>query len=341
MFCQNCGSQIPDDGRFCPVCGAGIGDVNKPQPQETPDFNAYPPGAVPPASGAASEKKKKGVPAFLLVYLALVAVFIGVVVTLALRYTDKNGPLHGARVKSQVIWETEDLKVTVKGLYYDKDNWEAPRYLVLEAKNSGSDEKQLSAPEAAVNSVMVDSDLSLSVPAGGKAKGELHFSGRELDNLAALDEIFSIAFTLREDNDDLPSDVIELKTGLKEHELYMNTGEDSPQYEENGIIVNYNSLYPMFSDYGPGLEFYVENNTDRYLGLESGNVTVNGEEAESREFDKVFLPHTRGYVCLALNMEQLEEEDLLPLENVSAEFEGYDSLTMDSLFNAPVNVDKP
>ncbi|MCR4908145.1 MAG: zinc-ribbon domain-containing protein [Lachnospiraceae bacterium] len=322
MICKNCGSQIPDDARFCSVCGAGVGEAGMIQPQLQP-------------------QKKKGMPAFLIVYLALVAVFIGVVVTLLLRYADKNGPLHGAKVKSKVIWETEELKVTVKGLYYDEDNREAPRYLVLEAKNSGSDEKQLSAPEAAVNSVMVESDLSLSVPAGGKAKGELHFSGRELDNLAALDEIFSIAFILREDNDDLSSDVIELKTGLKEHELYMNTGEDAPQYEENGIIVNYNSLYPMFSDYGPALEFYVENNTDRYLGMESGNVTVNGEEAESQDFDRVFLPETRGYVCLVLNMEQLEENDLLPLDNVSAEFEGYDSLTMDSLFTVPVSVDAP
>ncbi len=341
MFCQNCGSQMPDDGRFCPVCGAGAGEVNKPQPQAQSDFNSQPPGAIPPVSGTAPEKKKKGVPAFLVVYLALLAVFIGVVMALVLKFADKNGPLHGAKVKSQAIWETEDLKVTVKGLYFDEETREAPRYLVLEAKNTGDTEKQLSVGDAAINTIMVDSELALSVPVGGKAKGELHFSGRELENLAALDEIFSIAFTLREDNAGLTSDVIELDTGLKEHEIYMYTGEDSPQYEENGIIVNYHSLYSMFSDYGPGMEFYVENNTDRTISIKSGDVKVNGDEAESREFEKAFLPHTRGYVYLVLNMQQLEEDDLLPLKNVSSEFEGYDPLTMDSLFNAPVKVDKP
>ena len=337
MFCKNCGSRTPDDARFCPVCGADMGEAGSTQGQM--GSAPYPGAPVPPISGGAPEKKKKGVPAFLIVYLTLVAVFIGVVVLLVVRYSVKNGPLHGAKVKSRIIWETDGLEVTAKGLYYDEDNREAPCYLVLEAKNSGKTEKQLSVGEAAINTVMVDTEMSLSVPAGGKAKGELHFSGRELDSLAALDEIFSIAFTLREDSEGLTSEVIELTTGLKEHEIYIYTGEDAPQYEGEGIIINYSTLYPMFSEYGPALEFYVENNTDRTISLKSLGVTVNGAKAENLDFDKAFLPHTRGYVCLVLNMEQLEEDDLLPLDNVSSEFEGYDPQTMESLFAAPISVD--
>lgn len=28
MLCRNCGKEIPDDSRFCPVCGEKIGDIN-------------------------------------------------------------------------------------------------------------------------------------------------------------------------------------------------------------------------------------------------------------------------------------------------------------------------
>ncbi len=338
MFCANCGNQIPDDSRFCPACGAGLGDRSG-NPQIDPAVYSGEP--VPPSYRAGPEKKKKKTPGFLIVYLFLLAAFVGVVVVLLKVKAEKEGPLHGAKIKNKVIWETEGLTVTAKGLYYDRDDGGAPHYILLEAKNTGSGDSMLKVEAAAVNSVMVDSELALLVPAGGEAEGKLRLFGRELESLAALDEMFSISIILREDNHQLLSEVINLETGLKAHEIYMNTGEDAPQYEGEGIVVNYASFYPMFSDYGPALEFYVENNTDRNIRVKSMDVSVNGSSAESREADDIFLPHTRGYILLVPGMEQLERDDLLPIDVVTSAFEFYDFSTGETLLIIPVNVDRP
>ncbi len=321
-FCKNCGAQLADNARFCAGCGAPV--------------SGYP---MYFDQGSEAGKKKKRVPVFVIIYLALVAVFLGVVAFFVIRYANKNEPLHGAKVKSRVIWETGDLKVTVKGLYYDSNDREAPHYITLEAVNSGASEKVLGVEASAVNTVMVDSALELPVPPGGKAKGDLHFSGRALDSYASLSEFFSIAFLLRED--DLTSDVILLNTGLKEHPIYINTGEDDPQYEENGIVVNYSTVYPSFSNYGPGLEFYVENNTDRYICVRSRDAAVKGNAVESKGSDGAFLPHSLGYVWLQLGTKELEEKDLLPVRDVTAEFEFYDPKTQEILATVPVNVEMP
>ena len=48
-ICNNCGATVPDDTRFCPVCGAAVGEVPAPAPEEQQpqyqpaDFQQAPP----------------------------------------------------------------------------------------------------------------------------------------------------------------------------------------------------------------------------------------------------------------------------------------------------------
>ncbi len=344
MFCVNCGSQIPDDAIFCPSCGAGAGEnkaagvqIPTRQPQMPPPAYAD----IPPYAGVnmSSQKKKKKISTFLLVYLAMLLLFIGGVAAAILFVRYKNGPLHGAKIKKQVVWETGDLTVTAKNLGYDKNNRESPYYITLEASNSGVSEKTVKAEDAALNGIMVESELGLTVPAGGKSSGELHFSGQELELLAALSEFYTISFILRDEN--ALSDTIILQTNLKKQQTYISTGEDTPQYEGEGILVNYTSLYPSFSSYGPAMEFYVENNRDQYIRVKSKEVAVNGGTAEGKNFDEGILPHTCGYVRFVLDLEQMQRDDLLPLKNVKTEFEFYDPVTGEQLLSVPISVDDP
>ncbi len=344
MICLNCGNQMPDDAVFCPSCGAGAGEKKDAAPQIPPQQPQMPPPVyanVPPYAGAdiPGQKKKKGISTFLLVYLALLLLFIGGVVAAILFVRYKNGPLHGAKIKKQIVWETGDLTVTAKKLDYDKNNSESPYYITLEAENSGASLKTVTVEDAALNGIMVESELDLTVPAGGKASGELHFSGQELKMLAALSEFYTISFILRDEN--TLSDTIRLQTSLKEQQIYINTGDDAPQYEGDGVLVNYTSLYPSFSSYGPALEFYVENNTDKYIRVKSGDITVNGGTAENKNFDEGILPHACRYVRFVLDLDQMEKDDLLPLKKVESEFDFYDPVTGEQLLSVPISVNDP
>ncbi len=60
MFCPNCGSQIPDESRLCPSCGATIGAPEPepepvPGPEPTPEEPARPSTGMPPVPGAEPE----------------------------------------------------------------------------------------------------------------------------------------------------------------------------------------------------------------------------------------------------------------------------------------------
>ena len=295
---------------------------------------------VYPDSTASSQKapRKMIIPAFALVFIALVLIFISGAAIAIRSYTVKRGPLHGAKIKKQVIWDNQDLKVTAKGLGYEKKDYQPPRYLTVEASNSGASDKTLTVETVAINGIMVEPDFELKVPAGSKSEKELIFTGMEFDTLAALSEIYTISLILKDGN--TLSDIITLQTNLKEQPIYISTGEDDPVYEGDGYLVNYTSLYPSFSNFGPALEFYVENNTDKYVRIKSGGVLVNGSEADSRGFDEGILPHSCGYVRLALSLEQMERDDLLPLKNVQTEFEIYDPAGGGRLQSIPVSVDQ-
>ena len=59
MFCENCGNQILDGGKFCSECGTPVGGTSQGQvppqvppqvlPQIQPQFRQMPPGTMPPA----------------------------------------------------------------------------------------------------------------------------------------------------------------------------------------------------------------------------------------------------------------------------------------------------
>ena len=363
MFCQNCGTQLPDGSKFCGSCGARIGgnqpvqQVNQPVPQggrpvppmrqggQTMQYGGQPgqpymqSAQINYQQGGQMKNKSKGLPTVLVICLAIILIFAAAVAAVVMIFAQKNGPLHGAKIKKQVVWETGDLAVTAKKLMYDENADENPYYIMLEADNKGSVDRVVTCYSAAINDIRVDTDLKLSVPAGGKAQGELRITDWKIGLLTAFEKFYSISFVLS-DGDEL-SEMIRLDTGLKEQTVYIEEGEDSPIYEGDGVLINYATNYPAFSEYGPAVEFYLENNTDKIICLKSGDVSVRGVAIDGKAFDERFLPHTRGYAYFVLDRAQLDKEDLLPLREIITAFECYDPVTGSTIFSTPVDVKYP
>ena len=334
MFCVNCGKRTEDNAVFCPYCGADLrGQLSADQSMRAQPYNV---NSYIPEKKVMPRKKSMVLPVALIICFAILLLFAGVVAFIVFSIVQNNGPLHGAKIKKELVWETDALKVTAKSLHYNENDEDYPYYITLEAVNSGQTDKTITCDAAAVNNIKVRTDLNLSVPAGGSANGNLIINEQWVKQDAAFSEFYSISFVLS-DGSSL-SDLIELKTGLKEHVNYLSTGDEDQQYDSNGIKVNYVTLYPMYSDYGPAMEFYIENNTDKLIHIKSTDVTIKGGAAESRKFDDGILPHTCGYVCIVLNLKQMEENDLLPLKDIRTEFEFYDPASGENLFTVPINV---
>ena len=86
MFCQKCGTQLPDGAAFCPVCGSGTGQPPQPQPPQ-PQL-PQPQPSQPPQQ----PKPPKKVSTVRIVFIALVAaLFIASVVLVIVLVSRDSG----------------------------------------------------------------------------------------------------------------------------------------------------------------------------------------------------------------------------------------------------------
>jgi predicted nucleic acid-binding Zn ribbon protein len=311
MICTNCGAKIPDNSTTCEKCGAKI---------EAPETE--------------EKTRNKALSAVLIIVFIL-----GAVAAILLLNIRKNSPLHGAKLKKQIVWETEDLTVSVKGLKYDKENTENPYYIEMKAENKGSADKVVTCEAAAINDVKVDADFELNVPAGGEAEGRLTFTDRYLNTLDIFKTFSTVSLALR--SDDQISGKVSMKTGLKKNKATLDKGDANHQYDENDVIVNYEALDVGYSGFGPAVVLYVENNSDEVIRARIGEAKVNGTVVECKTDDTGLLPHTAGYVQFIIDNEQLTSNNLLPLSKVSTKIEFYDPVTQETKFTAPILINNP
>ncbi len=115
MFCENCGTQVPDDAKFCPNCGqvfegaadttpaAPVPEVQPQQPQQPvmQQPQAFVPGQQQPyMSQPMGEKPKKKAPGFLIPLLLIIAIvaLIAVVAVMLLSSSGSGSAKNGAKL---------------------------------------------------------------------------------------------------------------------------------------------------------------------------------------------------------------------------------------------------
>jgi len=322
MFCPNCGTQLPDGSAFCPNCGTRLGGMPQGGTQ-----NAYAPeyAAVP---------RRSGLPIILLIGLVILLALTGVIAFFVRQSVLENSPLHGAKLKKQVVWQTEDLSVSVTGLRYDDSDDDYPYVIDLAVKNASGTNCDLRCEGAAINGIQTDTRLDLVIPAGGSAKGELRLSEREVKLRVGLQQFSTIDLAFGAGS--AHSDVVHLKTGLKMPEAHLSIGEDDPLYNAGGVRVNHTTFYPVW----PALELYVENNTGRSLAVRQGDVLVSGGAARTEPLEDIFLPGTCGYIHLIFSVDELESDGLLPIKSIDTTLYLSDPATGETVAEIPVHLDK-
>ncbi len=319
MFCPNCGAQLPDGSKFCGSCGAKLNTTVQREPVKEVMAERE------PVYPRASSQKKKGPPVVLFVFLAVILVAAGVIAYFVHQSALEKAPLHGAKIKKQTVWETDGGSVTVTGIDFDEEyNYRYPYIIGLEG--NGVNITNLECGLAA-NGVHMDTLMS--------ERGIL-VTKRYLSDHVSFDRIAEIDLVLKNKLTGKTSDVIHLTTGLKKPDLHLKTDEDE-LYNANGIRVMYHTVYPMYRDDGPGLEFYMENKTSSVINVRITNVSVKGVPVVGTA-QGVCLPEKVGYFILELNTADMEQKGVLPMSDVTVTlvFENY--ATGETLYTAEATI---
>ena len=247
-----------------------------------------------------------------------------------------------------IIFEKDGVKATTAGLDTDPTSESNDPIIWLDIENTGDRDAYLGVTDGSVNGFMAtvvlneyydeetdgyfgsNSDFSVTVPAGESVRRALGYykvaaPGVNTDTLAEIE----FAFTTAEDESswhNYISEPIVIKTGA--------TVENVDIASLGTVVVNDEDMTLVFGeqDYddwsGPEFAFYVENKTDRWLGL-------SPEEAEG---DGVVCDYMYGGAAVAPGKKYAgsisfdgEIRELKGIENLSVTYRSYMADNFDDL----------
>ncbi len=179
-------------------------------------------------------------------------------------------------VDEQVIYDANDVKVTVKDINYD--GYFGPELNVLIENNTEGD-ITVCTSESTVNGLVVDCSLYCDVPAGKKANDTilLDSTGLERSGIEIIKDIeFVLYATDTEYEDVFESDYIKVTTNAPEN--YVQEIDDSGYVavDDENVKVVIKHIEEEKSIWGTEVLVYLENNTDKLLCIQAEDVSVNG-----------------------------------------------------------------
>ncbi|MGM9553746.1 MAG: zinc-ribbon domain-containing protein [Faecousia sp.] len=146
MFCPNCGNELPNEAKFCAVCGVAV------QLNEQPCFEANIQAREGTATGGTTGKIRKGrIPLFIVMGIALMAVVILVL------------SLNSKTVKLKYAWGTDFEIIERKegdSVYHsDKDRYEYDHINVRDEDHEVDRLKELNINSEGVRYILKDGKL--------------------------------------------------------------------------------------------------------------------------------------------------------------------------------------
>lgn len=303
MYCPHCGNPVSEGAKFCGNCGAPVG-----------------------GTGTAGAGKNPPVVLFVLIGILIAAACaIGWYVR---QSRLENEPLHGARLKKQTVWTDGGRSYSVTGLDFDRSgDREKEKFPYVIGLTAGEGSVTGLDCAVAVNGMQVDARVE---------KEGIRLARRHGSWNGGLGVIAEIDLLLRDRTSGRCSDVIHLKTGKKKPEAVPDTGK-ATLHEGDGLLARYKTVYPMYSEAGPGLEFYIENRTGTAISIGVRDVAVRGVGVSGR-MDEPFLPGTAGDAMMELDTAELEAKGVLPLREVSLTLVARDYATGQTLLAVPVRI---
>ena len=176
-----------------------------------------------------------------------------------------------------VIFDQGNVKITVTGI--NNTGFFGPEIKLL-IENNSTQNLTVQTKDSAVNGAMIDTIFSEDVAAGKKANSAITLMSSELD-ASGIKTIKDIEFKIHlfdtDSFDDVTtSETVRLTTSADT--AFVQTFDKSGEaiYDADGIKVVAKKMSSEDSFWGSELYLYIENNTEKYVTLQTKDVSVNG-----------------------------------------------------------------
>ncbi|MBQ0000287.1 MAG: hypothetical protein KBT01_01945 [Clostridiales bacterium] len=191
----------------------------------------------------------------------------------------------GEVLKEQVIWDAEDVVITADKMI----ETEGYKVLKLHAENNGTQDVSVMAEKVWVNSVAMEDDIIIELPAGESLDYYMEFD-KVLLHAVGIDTVASIELSLMlfdpATYDDICApELISLTT--EGNEDYQQSYDESGDviYDANGVKIIFKGRMPKYVI--PVLAFFTENHSGADIYLDTDEVLLNGAESDLWIYDHI------------------------------------------------------
>jgi hypothetical protein len=191
-----------------------------------------------------------------------------------------TGTNTGETIEEQVLYDQKGIKITALSMKEDPFLGSEINLLI---ENSSKINSTVQVRDVSVNDFMIEPTFSSDVAAGKKANDSISFLQQDLER-NAIGKIATVEFRFSIFNTDTfdtiaESDIITINTSAKD--TYVQNYDDSGKviYESGNVRIIDKGLA---SDelLGPEIKVYIENNSKKYITVQTQNVSVNGYMVE-------------------------------------------------------------
>ncbi len=228
-----------------------------------------------------------------------------------------------AEISEQVLFDQENLKITAISL--DEEGFLGPE-IKVQIENNTEVDLTFQVKNVSVNGYMVEPSFSSDVAAGKKANDNIIFLSKEFEtsnikSIVSIELQFNIFKTDTWDTL-IISDPIVLETSINGNynQEYNDTG--NIVYEGEGFKIVEKGLDTSDDIMGPLIWFYIENNSESLVTVQTRDVSVNGFMVEPALSTDI-VPGKK--VMDGLMFLDLEDNDIDKIEEVQLKFDIFDT----------------
>lgn len=231
-------------------------------------------------------------------------------------------------VSEQVLAEQDGIKITATGL--DAGGIMGPELKVL-IENTSDSTIVVQSASSVVNGYMIDASLSAEVTAGNSANEAITFLSSDVDKagITTIGDI-EISFNLIDPETYMTlstTPVVTVSTSASGtfEQVYDDTGTEV--YNEGGIRIVSKGLSDDVEVFGPSMLFYIENNTEQSVMIQTTGVSVNGFMIDAVLSEDVGAGK-KAISALTFMSTSLEENGVTEVTDVELSFNIIDPATL-------------
>lgn len=236
-----------------------------------------------------------------------------------------------ASITETVVLDREGLKITAKEL--DMNGSLGP-VLKLLIENETNQNVTVQIRDMSVNGYMISPLMSSMVDKGETKEDVIGFSSREL-KLSGITTFAELAFRFYVfDSDTMEavydSEPVALKTSAAAG--YQEKFDDSGDlaYEGDGVKLVVKGKFEKEDGFGPGILFYIENNSDKNIEIQATDVSVNGAALDPILSAKV-AAGKHAISAMSFFDNQLDDQKIDAIRKAELRFIIVDTDTMEKL----------